>query len=126
MTGIDLNKWLAFGTGIGIEIGREDLTVTVVRVRPSGAKLLGAMTIPRFREQAAGEWGTTYRSFLKKLGAAHLAASVLLPRDEMTVRQVSLPGVSDKDLASAVRFEIDSLNPYSEEEAAYDWVRIGH
>ena len=43
----------------------------------------------------------------------------------MTVRQISLPGVTDKDLASAVRFEIDSLNPHSEEEVAYDWARIG-
>jgi Tfp pilus assembly protein PilN len=33
--------------------------------------------------------------------------------------------VTDKDLASAVRFEIDSLNPHSEEEVAYDWARIG-
>ena len=50
---------------------------------------------------------------------------MLLPRDELTVRQVSLPGVSDKDLAAAVRFEIDALNPYAEEEVAYDWARIG-
>ena len=55
----------------------------------------------------------------------HLAATILLPRDELTVRQISLPGVTDKDLESAVRFEIDSLNPHSEEEVAYDWARIG-
>jgi len=41
------------------------------------------------------------------------------------VRQISLPGVTDKDLESAVRFEIDSLNPHSEEDVAYDWGRIG-
>ena len=35
MTAADFKKWLAIGTGIGIEIGREDLTVTVVRVRPT-------------------------------------------------------------------------------------------
>ena len=56
---------------------------------------------------------------------AHLSATVLLPRDEVIVRQVTLPGVSDADLAAAIRFEIDSLNPYSEEEAVFDWARIG-
>jgi hypothetical protein len=121
----DLGKWLAIGTGAGIEIGRQNLTATVVRVRPTGARVLDHLTIPGFREQSASEWGATYSSFLAKLGAAHLATAVLLPRDEVMVRQIAFPGVGDKDLASAVRFEIDSLNPYSGEEAVFDWARIG-
>ena len=92
MTAADFKKWLAIGTGIGIEIGRENLTVTVVRVRPSGVRVLGELTIPRFHEQPASEWGATYAAFLKKLGVAHLSAGVLLPRDEVIVRQVMLPG----------------------------------
>jgi len=125
MIATDFSKWLAFGTGVGIEIGREDATVTVARVRPSGVKVLGELIIRRFRETPASEWGAEYSSFLKKLGAGHLAATVLLPRDEVTVRQIPMPGVTDRDLAAAVRFEIDSLNPYSEEEAAFQWARIG-
>ena len=125
MSTTDFRKWLAFGTGVGIELGRQDLTATVVRLRPSGVRVLGQLMIPRFREQPAAEWGEEYASFLQKLGARHLAATVLLPREEVTVRQVLLPGVSNKDLAAAIRFEIDSLNPYSEEEAAYDGARIG-
>jgi Tfp pilus assembly protein PilN len=125
MTAIDLAKWIAIGTGIGIEIGSADLIVTVVRLRPSGARVLGELTIPHFRDQPAADWGAAYAAFLQKLGVSHLAAAILLPRDEVTVRQISLPGVTDKDLASAVRFEIDSLNPHSEEEVTYDWARIG-
>jgi Tfp pilus assembly protein PilN len=125
MKSIDFTKWLAIGTGIGIEIGSQDLTVTVVRLRPNGARVLGELSIPHFREQAAADWGAAYAGFLQKLGVGHLAATILLPRDEVTVRQISLPGVTDKDLESAVRFEIDSLNPHSEEEVAYDWARIG-
>jgi len=124
MTG-DFAKWLAIGTGIGIEIGAKDLTVTVVRLRPSGARVLGELAIPDFRETPAAEWGAIYAGFLRKLGVRHLAATILLPRDEVTVRQIAMPGVADKDLESAVRFEIDSLNPHSEEEVAYDWARIG-
>ncbi|MGD0295733.1 MAG: PilN domain-containing protein [Bryobacteraceae bacterium] len=125
MTITDFKKWLAIGTGIGIEISGDSLTVTVVRVRPSGVRVLGELAITRFSEQPASEWGATYANFLKKLGVAHLSAGVLLPRDEVIVRQIMLPGVSDKDLAAAIRFEIDSLNPYSEEEAVFDWARIG-
>jgi len=125
MTTIDFAKWLAIGTGIGIEIGSQDLTVTVVRLRPTGVRVLGELTIPHFRDQPAAEWGAAYAGFLQKLGVGHLAATILLPRDEVTVRQIALPGVTDKDLASAVRFEIDSLNPHSEEDVAYDWARIG-
>ena len=41
MIAADFKKWLAIGSGIGIEIAGEDLTVTVVRVRPSGVSVLG-------------------------------------------------------------------------------------
>src|SRR6202034_1932117 len=125
MTTIDFAKWLAIGTGIGIEIGSQDLTVTVVRLRPTGVRVLGELTVPRFREQPAADWGAAYTGFLQKLGVGHLAATILLPRDEVTVRQIALPGVTDKDLASAVRFEIDSLNPHSEDEVRYGYARIG-
>lgn len=125
MTAVDFKKWLAIGTGIGIEIAGENLSVTVVRVRPSGVRVLGELAIPRFDQQTASEWGATFSNFAKKLAVAHLSAAVLLPRDEVIVRQVALPGVSDKDLAAAIRFEIDSLNPYSEEDAVFDWARIG-
>jgi hypothetical protein len=121
----DFRKWLAIGTGVGIEIGPDTLTATVVRVRPSGARILGEFSYPGFREEMASAWGDAYSSFLKKLGAAHLAATVLLPRAEVMVRQIALPGVSDKDLAAAIRFEIDALNPYAEEETVFDWARIG-
>ena len=120
----DFGKWVAFGTAAGVRIGH-DLTVTVVRVRPVGVRVLDELAIPGFREQSAAEWGAVYTNFLARLGVAHLAATVLLPREEVMVRQIAFPGVSDKDLASAIRFEVDSLNPYSEEEAAFDWARIG-
>jgi len=125
MTTIDLRKWLAFGTGVGIEIGRDDLRVTVVRIRPNGVTILGELDLPRFREMPAGEWGASYAAFLKKLELSHLAATVLLPREEIVVRQVSLPGVSDKDLASAIRFELDALQPHADADSVSSWCRIG-
>lgn len=121
----ELRKWLAIGTGVGLEIGTEDLRVTVVRVRPSGAAVLGCTTIPRFRERPAAEWGREYAAFLKQLGASYLAATVLLPRREVIVRQLSLPGVPDRDLAAAIRYQIDALHPYGEDDAVWAWARLG-
>ena len=68
MTATDFKKWLAIGTGIGIEIGRENLTVTVVRARPSGVKVLGELTIPRFHEQTGQRMGRHLREFPEKAG----------------------------------------------------------
>jgi len=119
----EIRKWLAAGTGIGIEIRGDRLEVMLVRVRPWGVQVAGALTLERFRERPAADWGAEYASFLRKHGASHLAAVVLLPRHELTVRYVSLPGVSSKDLAAAVEFQLDELHPYGEEEAVHGWAR---
>src|SRR5260370_21451736 len=95
----ELRKWLALGSGIGIEIagppGAETLRATAVRVRPTGARVLNQLSIGNFAHQPAGVWGTEYSTFLRKLGMRHIAATVLLPRQELIVRQLALPGVSD-------------------------------
>jgi len=119
-----LRRWLAIGTGVGIEIGTRDLRVVAARVRPGGARVLGSAVIERFRERPAAEWGAEYADFLKRLGVSHLAATVLLPRREVIVRVLALPGVPPKDLEAAISFQIDALHPYPEEEAAWTWARL--
>ncbi len=121
----ELRKLLAVGTGVGIEIEDDVLRVAAVRVRPNGARLLGAATIAGFRERTAAGWGAVYTDFLKRSGASHLAATVLLPRRDVIVRLVTLPGVADRDIASAIQFQIDSLHPFPEEQATYAWTRLG-
>ncbi len=120
-----LRKSLAFGSGVGVEIGAFDLNIAAVRVRPNGAQVPGALTIHRFREQPAAEWGIVYSSFLATIGAGHVAATVILPRSEVTVRQVALPGVAAKDIEAALGFQIDSLHPYPEGEAVWGWAPVG-
>ena len=119
-----LRRWLAIGTGVGIEMGMRDLRVVAARVRPGGVRVLGSTVIERFRERPAAEWGAEYAEFLKRLGLSHLAATVLLPRREVIVRVLALPGVPVKDLVPAISFQIDALHPYAEEEAAWAWARL--
>jgi Tfp pilus assembly protein PilN len=53
-------------------------------------------------------------------------AVVLLPRAEIIVRHLALPGVADSDLASAISYQIDGMHPYAEDEAAWCWARLGN
>jgi hypothetical protein len=120
----DYGKWLAFGTGVGIEIAGRDLDVTMVRVRPHGAQPLAHVRIQRFADRPAGEWGSEYAAWLKRNGGSHLAATVLLPRRDVIVRQIAMPGVADGDLAQAIAFQLDGLHPFAEEDAVSAWSRM--
>jgi Tfp pilus assembly protein PilN len=124
MSSNSYRKWLAFGAGAGIEIGDRDLDVAMVRVRPSGAEVVGTLRIERFAEHPAAEWGIAYSKFLKRHGGSHLAATLLLPRRDIVVRQVHMAGVSDNDLPQAIAFQLDGLHPFSEDEAVYAWARM--
>jgi hypothetical protein len=121
-------RWLAYGNGIGIQIagphGSESLHIAAARIRPNGARVLGHLTIEDFPHQAAGVWGTEIGAFIRRMDLRYVAATVLLPRQDLIVRQLALPGVSDKDLAAAVQFQMDSLHPYPEDDVMSSWARL--
>jgi Tfp pilus assembly protein PilN len=117
----DVRRLLAFGSGVGVEIAGADLEVVAARVRPARISVLGRLTIPNYAGRPAAEWGAEYSQFLKSLGASHLSATVLLPRREVIVRQVTLAGVAPKDIESAIRFQLDTLHPYGDDEVSCGW-----
>ena len=117
----DFRKLLAFGSGVGLEIGATDLEVAVTRVRPNKIQVLGRLTIENYATRRAAEWGTEYARFLKASGAERLSATVLLPRREVIVRQIALPGVAAKDIEGAIRFQLDTLHPYGEDDVVWGW-----
>lgn len=117
-------RWLAFGSGAGILIGPEHLDVMVVRVRPRGPRFVAASRIEGFAHRPAADWGAEYLAFLARHGVAHASALALLPRQEVILRTISLPGVEDEDAAAALGFQLDSLHPYPEEDVYFDWRRV--
>lgn len=121
----NLRHWVAFGTGVGIEVRDGNLHVSVVRVRPMSVSVTGTTTIADYSNRPAAEWGHDLASFLRKRGAAHIAVNVLLPRRDVIVRQVYLPGVADSDLNAAMSLQIDSLHPFGEDEVYASWARLG-
>src|SRR5580698_6668654 len=116
---------LVFGTGFGIAIGERNLEAAIVRARPSGAALVAVTTVADFRNRPAAEWGAELRAFLETAHERQLAATVLLPRGEVIVRTLMLPGVADKDAANAIELQLDSLHPWGDVEVAWGWSRVG-
>ena len=125
----ELKRWMAFGSGVGVSIegprGSESLRICAVRVRPTGVRVLSGFTIEDFHRQPAAEWGAVYAGALGKLGLRAAPAVVILPRHDVILRQISLPGVSDKDMPAAVAFQMDGLHPYEEGQVAASWARLG-
>ena len=112
------------GTGFGVVIANGELEATVVRSRPSGSVVVASTTIRNFASRQAAEWGSDLLRFLAETAEPHLAATVVLPREEVIVRTVRLAGVSEKDTASAVELQLDTLHPWDEEEVEWSWGRV--
>lgn len=116
---------MAFGTGFGIAIGERNLCAAIVRARPAGATPVSVTTFQDFRNRPAAEWGAELLRFVNRAGESRLAATVLLPRNEVVVRTLSLPGVAAKDIAGAIELQIDTLHPWGDVEVAWGWSRTG-
>ena len=108
-----------YGSGIGIEIRGDDLRVVALRSRPGGVAVLGATTIENYASRPAAEWGAEYASFARDLGLGHVSAAVCLPRRDVVLRQIQLPPMGDKERAAAVRFQLDGLHPFGDDDVAF-------
>lgn len=122
----DLRKLLANGSGVGIEIGAADLEVVAAKVRFARVRVAGHLAIANFASRPAADWGTEYARFLKSVDLSGLSATVLLPRKDVIVRQVSLPGVAAKDIENAIGFQLDTLHPYGDDEISWGWSPLGY
>jgi hypothetical protein len=123
-SGAARHRALIFGWGFGIAVGAKSLEAAVVRARPNGPTLAATRTIRDFRTRPAAEWGAELAALLSDAGEAGLAATVVLPRDEVIVRVVHLPGVAEKDIPAAIELQIDTLHPWGDEEVVWGWSRV--
>jgi Tfp pilus assembly protein PilN len=113
-----------FGSSAGIRVEGANLRVVAARARPGGAKALASFVIHDFRTRPAAEWRTEYLREMKQRGVADLAATVLLPRDEVIVHVAHFPGVADKDMQAALSLELDTFHPYGEDDVRWAWTRL--
>ena len=115
----------ASGTGVAIAVQEESIDILLLRVRPSSVTILGYQRFAGLKERGAAEIGAEYARFLRSNGVPQMPAWVLLPRNEMIVRSLSLPGVPAKDLDSAIALQLESLHPYVDQGVRYGYVRAG-
>lgn len=114
-------KALGFGSALAIAVGPRDLQVVLLLVRPRGLRIAATETIANYADVPAAEWGDRIRRLLQQHDQRALGATVLLPRSEVSVRQIGMPGVPQKDLAAAIALQLDTLHPYGEQDAVSAW-----
>ena len=114
--------WFAFGTGVAIEISRTTLEIAAVRIRPNGAQLLRTATVDHIHERPAAEWSAQYQAAVRGLHSA--GVTVLLPRADVIMRQVALPGVSSRELEGALALRLRALHPFADDDVAWCWAPI--
>src|SRR5690606_35785727 len=118
------SQFQRIGSGCGIEIRGADLHVMAVKSRRAGLTVLGITQIQNFRDRPAVEWGKEYADFLASCGYAHISATVSLPREDVMVRQIQLPAMGEKERASAVRYQLDGLHPFAEDEVFHSYAAL--
>jgi len=118
------NRWPIPGAAVGIEVRGADLRVALVKARWSGVRVVAKTTLQDFRRRPPAEWGQQYQAFVRTHGFQDQAATLALPRGEVIVRLLSLPAAARAELASAVRYQVDSLHPYGEENVYYGFASL--
>lgn len=119
-----LRRMRIFGTGFGIAISGANLEAVIVRSRPSASAVVASTVITGFSSRPAAEWGSELLRFLAGAGESQLAATVVLPREEVIVRTVRLTGVAEKDIASAIELQLDTIHPWEDEPVEWAWWRV--
>ena len=114
---------LVFGAGFGIAVTENRLEAAVLGARPSGPRPASTTTIRDFRSRPAAEWGAELSRFVISAGGSGLAATLLLPRSEVIVRILSLPGLADKDVPAAIDLQLDTLHPWGDVDVVSGWSR---
>src|SRR5712692_2331629 len=118
------NPLVTLGTGAGIEIRGDDLSVALVKSRWKGVTVAGTTLLRDFRRRPASEWGLEYRQFLKSHQFRDWPAMLALPREEAIVRLLALPAVSRSELKAAVQYQVDGLHPYGEDSVYYSFAAL--
>lgn len=122
---------MAFGRRLasGIDLGGFSVKVVVVDARKGSPRLIAAESEPVQRDESAGPTlgpqVAALETILARLGTRGRAlgrAAIAISGDELTVRQVSLPNLSDHELSNAIPHEARRHVPLPPEtEIAYSY-----
>ncbi|MBI3933522.1 MAG: PilN domain-containing protein [Acidobacteria bacterium] len=113
-------KQLLPQSGIGIEFRHGNLYAFYCRQTWKRFRVVDRMEIAEYQKLAPQECGKRYREFLRRNGLKAPWTVVALPRSQVLLRMVRFPKGIEKDLMSAVQYQLDALHPFEEGAVVWD------
>jgi Tfp pilus assembly protein PilN len=114
-------NWAILQNGIGIDIQAGSLIAICVKRQWKRVRVTGRLEIPNYRTAGPEQCGKLYREFLRRNGLKAPWTVVALPRSHVLLRWLNFPQAVEKDLASAVAYQLDSLHPFEEGTVYWDF-----
>jgi Tfp pilus assembly protein PilN len=104
---------------LGILIEADTLRLALVQREFKGVRLLDLLTLKNFRSSPPQELKSAILRFLAKHQAQKARAVLLLPRQEVVLRQLELPAEAAANLPKVVEFQLAGLLPAETPEIVY-------
>ncbi len=114
-------NWSILQTGVGIDIQGGNFTAVCVKRLWNRIRVEGRLEIPRYETVGPRECGKRYREFLQAYGLKTPWNVVALPRSAVLLRWLNFPAAVEKELATAVELQLDSLHPFEEGSVCWDF-----
>ncbi|MBI2819128.1 MAG: PilN domain-containing protein [Acidobacteria bacterium] len=107
-------------SGIGIEFRNGNFHAIYCKRFWKGLREMDRLEIPEYQTRSAAECGKIYREFLRRNGLKAPWTVVALPRSHVLLRMVRFPRAMEKELGSAVEYQLDTLHPFEEGSVVHD------
>jgi Tfp pilus assembly protein PilN len=116
---------LSLQTSLGLLIQGETLSLALVSRRLRSVRLLDTLILPSFRQKPVAEVRSEISAFLSRNRVTHFRGVVVVPREDVIVRQLDLPGQAEANLAKVVEYQVATLVPSESATICYDYCVSG-
>jgi Tfp pilus assembly protein PilN len=112
---------LSIRKSLGLYIQGETLQLALLSRQPRSVRLLELLSIPGFRQRPVPELRNEISGFLRRNQAVHVHCVMVIPREEVIVRQLDLPTQAEANLAKVVEYQSAMLVPSESAAICYDF-----
>jgi Tfp pilus assembly protein PilN len=112
---------LSIRKSLGLYIRGETLQMALVSRQLRSVRLLELLSIPGFRQRPVPELRNEISGFLRRNKALHFHCVMVIPRQEVIVRQLDLPIQAEGNLAKVVEYQLAVLVPSESSAIYYDF-----
>ena len=112
-------------TSIGIALDGEDMTLSSLQGNLSGGTFAQYMHVPDFQKRDIEELRQEVQLFLKNnlLGKDNIVIGI--PRRDILLRYLDLPGEVSENLKQVIQYQVQSFEPTEEDSYYYDYTLLG-